>query len=43
MYGIDPDTIKRRMNRGWSAEKAISTPLMKNQYAFELKDGDGND
>ena len=40
MYGIDPKSIARRMSRGWSAEKAISTPLMKNQYAFERKDGD---
>lgn len=43
MYGIDPKSIARRMSRGWSAEKAISTPLMKNQYAFERKDGEAHD
>ena len=43
MYGITPNAIKCRMKRGWSAEKAISTPLMKNQYTFEQKDGDNHD
>lgn len=42
MYRIDPKSIARRMSRGWSAEKAISTPLMKNQYAFERKDGEAH-
>lgn len=34
MYGVDPHNIERRMSRGWDAEKAITTPLMKNQYAL---------
>jgi hypothetical protein len=43
MYGVDPHNIERRMSRGWDAEKAITTPLMKNQYAFRVQrreDGD---
>lgn len=43
MYGVDPHNIERRMSRGWDAEKAITTPLMKNQYAFmdqRREDGD---
>jgi len=43
MYGIDPETLERRIKRGWPAEKAITTPLMKNQYAFRgLRREDGD-
>lgn len=41
MYDINPEAIKGRMKRGWPAEEAITTPLMKNQYAF--KDGERKD
>lgn len=33
-YGISPHTIEKRMRSGWDAEKAITCPLMKNQYAY---------
>ena len=36
LYGIDPHNIERRMRLGWSAERAIITPLMKNQYAYRV-------
>jgi hypothetical protein len=33
--GLRQDTIWRRLNRGWSVEKTLTTPLMKNQYSFK--------
>ena len=30
--GIKPSTLNARLKNGWSVEKALTTPLMKNQY-----------
>ena len=30
--GIKPSTLNARLRSGWSVEKALTTPLMKNQY-----------